>query len=139
MMRWLRAGGGTGLVYGQGEFVTKHHAILLASASAGGAALAEEYSVQAEADARRGPVPPTVDPVAGPATLEAATILYQRDGSVGQGVAVLRLPDGSRTIAPVPPGDAATLDVITAGDRSPVGRCGMIARGADGRLCWAAA
>ena len=36
MSRRLRAGGGTGLLYGQGEFVTKHHAIVVSSTPAFG-------------------------------------------------------------------------------------------------------
>lgn len=48
------------LLYGQGEYVTKHHAIVLAARPPERDQLTENYSVQADADARRGPVPPLV-------------------------------------------------------------------------------
>src|SRR5215213_4724998 len=60
MARRLRdaPGGGVGLLYGQGEYVTKHHALVVASRPReGGGEMAQDYSVQAVADARRGPVP----------------------------------------------------------------------------------
>jgi hypothetical protein len=128
MVRRLRVGGGTGLLYGQGEFVTKHHALLL-SASPPDEPLATDYSVAADADARRKSVPPTVMPSDGPATIEAATILYRRDGSVDHGVVIVRTREGARTMASVAPDDRATLAVITDGDRFPVGRDGMLTAG----------
>jgi acetyl-CoA C-acetyltransferase len=123
MVRVLR-GGGTGLLYGQGEFVTKHHALVLSGQP--GAPITPDYSVQAAADARRGPVPELVEPEPGPATLESATILYQRDGSVDRGVVVLRTLEGARTLATVPAGDSETLALITADVRFPVGLIGTI-------------
>ena len=57
-----RDGGKLGLLYGQGGFVTKHHAAgAVARGAAAKAPLAQETSVQAEADARRGPVPDFVE------------------------------------------------------------------------------
>lgn len=123
MVRAVR-GGGAGLLYGQGEFVTKHHALVLAGQA--GAEIALDYSVQAQADARRGPVPELVEPEPGPATLESATILYQRDGSVDRGVVVLRTLEGARTLASVPAEDRETLALITDDARFPVGLIGTI-------------
>ncbi|MFS2110834.1 acetyl-CoA acetyltransferase [Sphingomonas sp. Sphisp140] len=123
MVRVLR-GGGTGLLYGQGEFVTKHHALVLSGEP--GAPIAPDYSVQAAADSRRGPVPELVEPEPGPATLESATILYQRDGSVDRGVVVLRTLDGARTLATVPAEDRETLALIAGDARFPVGLIGTI-------------
>ena len=128
MVRRLRASGGTGLLYGQGEFVTKHHALLL-SATRPGRPLDQDYSVAADADRRRGPVPPTVLPADGPATLETATILYARDGEVDHGVVILHTADGARTVAAVAPDDRATLAAITDADRFPIGRRGTIIGG----------
>lgn len=127
MTRRLR-GGGTGLLYGQGEFVTKHHALLLSSTRPG-KPLDQDYSVAADADRRRGPVPPTATPADGKATLETATILYRRDGSVDHGIVILRPPGGARTMAAVAPGDRATLAAITDAARYPVGRSGTIIAG----------
>jgi len=123
MVRVLRAGG-TGLLYGQGEFVTKHHALVLSREP--GAPIAPDYSVQVQADSRRGPVPELVEPEPGPATLESATILYQRDGSVDRGVVVLRTLEGARTLATVPAEDVETLALITGDARFPVGLIGTI-------------
>ena len=135
MVRCLR-GGGTGLLYGQGEFVTKHHALLL-SADAAPQPLAQDYSVQADADRRRGAVPPLVEPVPGPAQVETATILYRRDGAVDRGVVVLRTAGGARTLTNVSPEDQATLSRITDDSRFPVGLAGRIAADGD-RMIWRA-
>ena len=128
MVRRLRNGGGTGLLYGQGEFVTKHHALLLSS-DRPEAPLDPDYAVADNAARLRGPVPPTVMPGAGEATLETATILYQRDGSVTHGVVILRTGDGARTMAAVAPDDRATLAAITDPERYPVGRRGYVTSG----------
>ena len=53
MVRKLRDGAKLGLLYGQGGFVTKHHALVL-SPQAPRQTLAQDTSVQAEADRNRG-------------------------------------------------------------------------------------
>jgi acetyl-CoA C-acetyltransferase len=125
MVRHLRSGGGLGLLYGQGEFVTKHHALVL-SATPSERLLDQDYSVADAAAARREPIPSVVAPSDGPATLETATILYRRDGTVDHGVVILRTRDGARTMAAVAADDRATLAAITDPDRYPVGRSGTI-------------
>src|ERR1700729_3226451 len=64
MVRKLRDGAELGLPYGQGGFVTKHHALVL-SPHASRAALAQDTSVQAEADRHRGAVPEFVTEASG--------------------------------------------------------------------------
>ena len=125
MVRRLRSDGGTGLLYGQGEFVTKHHALALGSARPD-RSLDQDYSVASDAEKRRGTVPPIGSPTDGTATLETATILYRRDGTVDHGVVILRIKDGARTMAAVAPDDRATLAMITDPGRYPVGRGGTI-------------
>lgn len=125
MVRRLRSAGGTGLLYGQGEFVTKHHALVLDSTPPD-RALDQDYSVAGDAKKRRGAIPPTVLPADGMATLETATILYHRDGTVDHGVVILRTDD-ARTMAAVAPDDRVTLAAITDPQRYPVGRNGTIA------------
>jgi acetyl-CoA C-acetyltransferase len=125
MVRRLRSDGETGLLYGQGEFVTKHHALVLSSTRPD-RALDQDYSVAGNAEKRRGAVPPTVMPADGAATLETATILYRRDGTVDHGVVILRTEDSARTMAAVAPDDRATLAAITDPGRYPVGRGGKI-------------
>src|SRR5260370_15164969 len=56
MVRSLRDGAKLGLLYGQGGFVTKHHALVL-SHQAPREALAQDASVQAKADRHRRAVP----------------------------------------------------------------------------------
>src|SRR4051794_22514314 len=56
MVRKLRDGGSLGLLYGQGGFVTKHHGLVL-SREVLKQPLAQDTSVQAEADRRKGAVP----------------------------------------------------------------------------------
>ncbi len=137
MVRRLRADGGQGLLYGQGEFVTKHHALLLSSTPPTGP-LSADYSVQAEADVRRGSVPAVVEPTPGPATLETFTVLYDRDASVVHGVVMLRDGAGDRTLCRVPPEDAETLAILTSATAYPIGRLGRVVAGPDETLTWRA-
>lgn len=133
MVRRLRGGGGMGLLYGQGEFVTKHHALLL-SARAAEAPIAENYGVQADADRRRRAVPPLAEPRPEPAQVESATVFHRRDGSVDQGVVILRMGDGARTLAAVAAEDRTTLARLTDDARFPVGMAGKIVADGDGMI-----
>lgn len=136
MVRRLRAGGGRGMLYGQGEFVTKHHAVVLGDAPS---PLAPDYSVQALADGRRGPVPAFVETAAGDASLETFTVIYGRDGEVAHGVVILRLDDGSRTLARVPAADQAGIALLTSPSHFPIGRRGRLHLAPDGLTDWQAA
>src|SRR6202020_2947546 len=64
MVRKLRNGGRFGLLYGQGGFVTKHHALVL-SPHASTEPLAQDTSVQSEADRNKGAVPEFVTEATG--------------------------------------------------------------------------
>jgi acetyl-CoA C-acetyltransferase len=137
MTRRLRDGAGTGLLYGQGEFVTKHHGLVLADRRAPvGARSLEEISVQAAADARRGPVPAFVEAATGQAVLETHTVLYDRDGAPTHGVAIVRTADGARALARVPAADVDTLAALTDPEAFPIGRTGLLRAGDDGTLDW---
>ncbi|UHC15300.1 acetyl-CoA acetyltransferase [Methylobacterium currus] len=136
-VRRLRdAPGAAGLLYGQGEFVTKHHALVLGGEP--GAPSAAPVSVQDEADSRRGPVPPVVEEASGRATLETHTVLFDREGAPEKGVVVLR-QGGSRLLARVPAADRATLGLLTDLDRPALGRDGILRPAPDGLLEWEAA
>lgn len=137
MVRRLRGGGRLGLLYGQGGFVTKHHALVL-SAVQPEQALKQDTSVQTLADAKRGAVPPFVTEASGDGTVESFTVLYGRGGEVEHGVVMLRTGEGGRALARIPAGDRATLAHLTSMDRSPVGSLGPISTGADGLLQWRA-
>ncbi len=134
MVRRLRQGG-TGLLYGQGEYVTKHHALVLSS-TLPQQPLSQQTSVQAQADQRRGPAPAVVTDASGPGTVETFTVIYQRTGEVQHGVVVLRTADGSRTLARVRPDETLTIARLTDLDRSPIGLTGPISKGNDGLLEW---
>src|SRR3979409_1236727 len=64
MVRKLRGGATLGLLYGQGGFVTKPQRLVL-SRQAPKETLAQDTSVQAEADRRRGEVPDFVTEASG--------------------------------------------------------------------------
>ena len=138
MARRMRGAGGRGLVYGQGEFVTKHHAIVLSGQKADHRLMPVDAAIQAEADMRRGPVPAFVEAATGAAALETFTVIYDRDGRPAHGVVLALLEDGRRTMARVPADDTDTIDRLIALDRFPIGDGGILTAGADGISNWQA-
>jgi acetyl-CoA C-acetyltransferase len=136
MVRRLRGGGAKlGLLYGQGGFVTKHHALVIARQPPQ-AKLAQEASVQAEADRNRGAVPEFVTEASGRGKVESFTVLYGRNGEVEHGVVMLRTEQDARTLARVQATDTATLAHLMHMDRTPVGSLGEITMAADGVPEW---
>lgn len=135
MVRALRGGKQLGLLYGQGGYVTKHHALVL-SPNAAADELAQDTSVQSEADRNRGPVPEMNPQASGQGTVESFTIIYGRKGEVEHGVAILRTNNDKRTLGRVTADDRHTLAHLTDPDRSPVGARGTITRAEDGLLDW---
>ena len=135
MVRKLRNGAKLGLLYGQGGFVTKHHALVL-SRQASRDALAQATSVQAEADQHRGAVPEFVTEASGKGSVESFTVIYGRNGEVEHGVVMLRTSGNARALARVPAHDGATLAHLLNMDRTPVGSTGEIATADDGVLEW---
>ncbi len=135
MVRKLRGGAKLGLLYGQGGFVTKHHALVL-SRQPPQAPLAQDASVQAEADRHRGAVPDFVTEAKGRGAVESFTVIYGRHGEVEHGVVMLRTPDNARALARVPAQDGATLAHLLNMDRTPVGSTGDIVSADDGVLEW---
>jgi acetyl-CoA acetyltransferase len=135
MTRRLRAEGGTGLLYGQGEYVTKHHAIVVSTQPPRNGAILAEASVQAAADARRGPVPAFVADAEGAATLETFTVIYDRDGAASHGVAIARMAAGTRVLARVPGAAQDEVARLTDLRRTPIGAAGKISRH-DDELHW---
>jgi len=139
MTRKLRTGGAggatLGLLYGQGGFVTKHHALVL-SRKKPHEPLAQETSVQGEADRHRKSVPEFVTEASGRATVESFTALYGRNNEVEHGVVMLRTPENRRALARVPAHDRRTLAHLLNMDRTPVGSVGAIVSGDEGILEW---
>ncbi|MGB8400379.1 acetyl-CoA acetyltransferase [Bradyrhizobium sp.] len=135
MVRKLRGGGNLGLLYGQGGFVTKHHALVL-SRQAPKEPLSQDTSVQAEADRHRGKVPDFVTEAKGKGTVESFTVIYGGKGDVEHGVVMMRTADNARALARVPAGDTSTLKHLQNMDRTPVGSTGDIVTADDGVLEW---
>jgi acetyl-CoA C-acetyltransferase len=135
MVRKLRNGAKLGLLYGQGGFVTKHHALVL-SRQPPRDALARDTSVQAEADRHRGAVPDFVTEADGKGAVESFTVIYGRNGDVDHGVVMLRTAENARALARVPAHDGATLAHLQNMDRTPVGSFGQIVSADDGVLEW---
>jgi acetyl-CoA C-acetyltransferase len=137
MVRKLRGDARLGLLYGQGGFVTKHHALVLSRQVPPGP-LRQETSVQSEADRHRGPVPVFATEASGTARVESFTAIFGRDNAIEHGVVMLRTSDNARALARVPAHDGATVAHLLDTDRSPVGSSGAIARADDGVLEWRA-
>jgi acetyl-CoA C-acetyltransferase len=135
MVRKLRNGAKLGLLYGQGGFVTKHHALVV-SRQPPREVLAQDTSVQAEADRNKRAVPEFVTETSGKGAVESFTVIYGRNGDVEHGVVMLRTPDNARALARVPASDSTTLAHLLDLDRTPVGSKGDIATAADGVLEW---
>ncbi len=135
MVRKLRNGATLGLLYGQGGFVTKHHGLVL-SRAAPKRALAQDTSVQAEADQAKRAVPEFVTEAGGKGKVESFTVIYGGKGDVEHGVVMLRAADDTRALARVPASDSATLAHLRNMDRTPVGSVGDIVTADDGVLEW---
>jgi acetyl-CoA C-acetyltransferase len=135
MVRKLRNGAKLGLLYGQGGFVTKHHALVL-SREMPLEQLSQDSSVQAEADRAKRAVPDFVTEAKGKSAVESFTVLYGRSGDVEHGVVMLRTAENNRALARVPRRDGATLEHLLNMDRTPVGSSGDIVTADDGVLEW---
>ncbi|MGY0575143.1 acetyl-CoA acetyltransferase [Bradyrhizobium sp. RDM12] len=138
MVRRLRGGHKLGLLYGQGGFVTKHHALVV-SKTPPHEALAQETSVQSEADRNKRAVPEFVTEASGKGKVESFTVLYGRGGDAEHGVVMLRTADDRRTLARVTASDSATLGHLLNVDKTPVGSIGEITMAADDVPEWCVA
>ena len=135
MVRRLRDGANLGLLYGQGGFVTKHHALVM-SRTPPRELLSQETSVQALADRSKGRVPDFVTEATGKGAVESFTVLFGRNGEIEHGVVMLRTEQNARTLARVPAQDTATLSHLTTMERTPVGSSGNIVMAEDGVPEW---
>ncbi|WP_293698600.1 MULTISPECIES: acetyl-CoA acetyltransferase [unclassified Sphingopyxis] len=122
----LRAEGRYGFLFANGGFATDNHCIVLGSEPIAAASFPQDFDYQAEAEAKRGPVPELVEGYAGSATIESYTVFYGRDGAPKAGVVVARTPEDKRTLAHVDVSDAAMLGFLTDGAQEPVGTAGQV-------------
>ena len=135
MVLRLRGTADKGLLFANGGYATLSHTILLSGAPTG-ALFPQDFDFQAEADARRGPIPQTEQGYTGPATVETYTVFYNRDGSVRDGVVVAKTPTGTRTLAVIAGDDEAMVAFFTDGQAEPVGSRGSIVPREDGMTVW---
>lgn len=138
MVRYLRKKNcAFGLVYGNGGFMSYHHAIVLSSdPSKANGKLKREYSVQAEADARQLPTPRIVEDYIGTAVIETFTVIFGRDGKPAYGTVIARTPQKERVFARVPAVDSLGIQRLVDKDVSPVGAEGAVTPGAEEMLIW---
>ena len=125
-----------GLLYGQGGYLTKHHAIVLGSQASAKSRLSSDYSVQEAADSRRALVPELAMDYTGPAWIESFTVIYRKDASISHGVVILRSPHGTRQLAKVSSTDKQSIQALTSMSRSPIGLTGHVSIGADAMPIW---
>lgn len=137
MTRAIRDGANLGLLYGQGEFVTKHHALILAREPQGDAVL-QDFHAQQTADSLRSPAPPTDETPNGEGSIETFTIPHDPAGQPIQGVVIVRMSNGSRTLARVPVAHADDLALLTSQDTYPIGLTGRVHTAEDGAPEWVA-
>jgi acetyl-CoA acetyltransferase len=137
MVRHLRAADARpALLYGQGEFVTKHHGVVVAREPGPDAFHGAPMSVQDRADLLRGAVPNLVEDDTGAATLETFTVVYGREMQPDYGAVIARTVSGERLIAQVPATDTDTLARLLDPGASPVGLSGTVSRLDAKRLRW---
>jgi acetyl-CoA C-acetyltransferase len=136
MTEQLRGGGRHGLLFGNGGFATTSHVIILSRDPAIGAQGARDPSVQAQAEANRGPAPALLEAYTGPARIETYTVFYDRNGAAKHGVIVARAPGGERFLAYVRGENDGVIAFLTDGQREPVGAEGHAVTGEDGLTVW---
>jgi acetyl-CoA C-acetyltransferase len=120
MMQRLRAEPGSkGLVTGNGWYLTKHSACVLATAPREPGRAAPALAAPA---LERAPHPLAED-VSGPGTIEAWTVTFDRDGAPARGIVIGSAADGRRFLANTPDDRALLEDFVARGD---VGRAGTL-------------
>lgn len=129
----IRDGRRLGLVYGNGELVTKHHALLL-----GANPHAADYIGKREPVSVGTETPPAlIEHAAGRATVETFTVEYSRGGEPTRGFVIGRVADGARFVANTADGDRATLASLVDEKHEPIGGHGVVSTAADGRNIFA--
>lgn len=130
MVRSLRARPAeAALLYGQGGYVTKHHALVLGS----GAPDAEMLALPRDVATAHEASPELALVHEGAAIIETFSLVFDREGAPSHGSVVGRTPAGARVFARIDMGDAARF---TALDASMVGVAGRVRLGEDGVQRW---
>lgn len=136
MVDKLRRDRGTALLFANGGYATHNHAIVLSSEPMPNAVFPHDFDCNAEAKARRAPVPEVDGEYQGIATVETYTVFYKRDGTPRVGTVIARTPDDRRVLASVPANDEAMIAFLTDGRVEPVGSKGRVVAGDNGLMRW---
>jgi acetyl-CoA C-acetyltransferase len=126
---------GIGLLYGQGGFVTQHHALVLAMGPPIGP-VDSSYDVQINADRFREDVPVLDEGFVGKTMVETYTILFDCRGEPESGVVFARNAAGARVIARVDAKGSASFAFLTDPAQRVIGATGTTRQGNDGLLRW---
>lgn len=133
MVRALRAGQGrVGLLHGNGEYVTKHHAAVIATTPPPHPVCNQD--LQAVVDAQYGPVPELLESYEGPCSIETYTVTFTRQGEPDRGVVIARTPDGKRVVARVTAAEPEALAFLVDPGRDPIGASGAVYDAGDGLI-----
>lgn len=128
MVRRLRTGEGSlGLLYGNGGYVTKHHAAVLARKPPSSAP--QDLDIAPAIDAAREVAPTLLEHYFGPAVVESYLVKYNSSGAPALITVVARTPDGGRTLAKVPLTDLRAQALLIDGEHEPIGLSGHIEAG----------
>ena len=136
MIHKIRNGEPSGLLYGQGEFVTKHYGLRLSKTAQNSELLFAHENTQATADAARGPVPELIENADGPAVIETFAVPSNRDGSPSYAVIMARMETGERTLARIDSSETATLAKLMNKTRYPIGDRGRVLKAEKGPSKW---
>lgn len=137
MVRRIREGAAIGLLYGQGEFVTKHYGLALGrepAISDGVHDITLDAGVQQRADELIGAARSIDETPNGDAELETFTVIHDHAGLPTHAVILARMPGGARTAARTSQPDEIAW--LTSAREFPVGARGRIHTGPDGLPEW---
>lgn len=123
-----------GLLYANGGFLTKHHALILGNQPPE-QPLPPNFSVQEQVNKRYGPVPEYCGDYIGASAIETFTLPYDKLG-LQNGFVVLRTADGRRTVATVRADDSEGIASLLSPSVSPIGQSGEVYVDAFGDRVW---
>src|SRR6202012_4129313 len=92
--------------------------------------LPQAYDYQAEADRRRGTIPPLLADYRGTCTIETFAVPF-REGSPAYANIIARSAAGARLLCRVPQSESALLDWLTSAKSDPIGSRGTSRLGDD--------
>jgi acetyl-CoA acetyltransferase len=132
MVQSLRGRAATGLLYGNGGYLTKHHTLIVGTEPPPGGRHRPDEPAQRQATLDRSPAPALASRPAGPATVETYTVIYDRAGAPERGVVIGRVDaGGDRFAARVQP-ESDVLAWLVGGSDQPVGRTGTVTSDGEG-------